>query len=102
MGDGAVQLPAAAAAGVRHLQELRGPLPRGLHGWQRRGDAWQGDLVRAEGGGRRGWQEEVSLLRELYLFRFVQGAVAHVVPPVGAPSASFCSVRSVEGEPREC
>merc|ERR1711975_183704 len=59
--DGAVQLPAAAAARVRHLQELRGPLPRGLHGWQRCGDARQGGVLRAEGGGqcRRG-QEEVS------------------------------------------
>ena len=40
--DGAVQLPAPAALGVRHLQELRGPVPRRLHGWQRRGDAGQG------------------------------------------------------------
>merc|ERR1712039_115652 len=59
--DGSVQLPAAAAPGVRHLQELRGPLPRCLHGWQRCGHAWQGDLVRAQGRGwRRRRQEEVS------------------------------------------
>merc|ERR1711937_398590 len=57
---GSVQLPAAAASGVRHIQELRGPVARGFHGWQRRGDAWQGDLVRAQGGGQRRWQEEVS------------------------------------------
>merc|ERR1711972_582688 len=46
--DGAVQLPAAAAPGLRHVQELRGPFPCRLHGWQRRGDAWQGYLVRAQ------------------------------------------------------
>merc|ERR1712039_394895 len=59
--DGAVQLPAAAASGVRHLQELRGPLPGCVHGWKWRGDAWQGHLLRAEG--RCSWwcrrQEEV-------------------------------------------
>merc|ERR1712217_659546 len=62
--DGAVQLPAAAAFGLRHLQELRGPLPRCLHGRQRCCNAWQGHLVRAQG---RGWwrrrQEEVSAKR---------------------------------------
>merc|ERR1712217_214877 len=59
--DGAVQLPATAAPGVRYLQELRGSLARCLHGWQRRGDAWQGHLVRAQGRGWRcWWQEEVS------------------------------------------
>merc|ERR1712050_533840 len=63
--DGPVQLPAPAAAGVRHLQELRGPLPRGLHGRQRCGDAWEGDLLRAEGGSRRRWQEEVIRLGSL-------------------------------------
>merc|ERR1711972_265559 len=62
--DGAVQLPAAAASGLRHLQELRGPLPRCLHGWQRCGHAWQGDLLRAQGGGRRcRRQEEMSAAR---------------------------------------
>merc|ERR1712023_590347 len=40
--------------------KLRGPVARGVHGWQRRGDAWQGDLVRAQGGGQRWRQEEVS------------------------------------------
>merc|ERR1712187_1048412 len=61
MGDGSVQLPAAAAIGLRHLQELRGPLARGLHGWQWRGHAWQGHLLRAQGGGWWcRWQEEVS------------------------------------------
>merc|ERR1712087_270384 len=58
--DGSVQLPAAAAARVRHLQELRGPVARGFHGRQRRCDAWQGHLLRAQGGGRRRRQEEVS------------------------------------------
>merc|ERR1711988_389375 len=64
--DGSVQLPAAAAPGVRHLQELRGPLPRCFHGWQRRGDAWESHLVRAQGGGwRRRRQEEVSAERHI-------------------------------------
>merc|ERR1712146_151781 len=59
--DGAVLLPAAAAARLRHLQELRGPLPRGFHGRQRRGDAREGGVLRAQGGGqRRRWQEEVG------------------------------------------
>merc|ERR1711972_803903 len=62
--DGAVQLPAAAAIGLRHLQELRGPLARCLHGWQWCGDAWQGHLLRAQGRGWRcWWQEEVSTER---------------------------------------
>merc|ERR1712187_391892 len=43
--NGAVQLPAAAALGLRHLQELRGPLPSCLYGWQRRSDAGQGHLL---------------------------------------------------------
>merc|ERR1711972_156709 len=60
--DGSVQLPAAAAVGLRHLQELRGPLARCLHGWQWCGDAWQGHLLRAQGGGWRcRRQEEVSI-----------------------------------------
>merc|ERR1712187_326400 len=58
--DGGVQLPAAAAARVRHIQELRGPLARRVHGRQRRGDAGQGHRLRAKGGGGRRWQEEVS------------------------------------------
>merc|ERR1712124_133537 len=57
--DGSVQLPASAAFGLRHLQELRGPVPCCLHGWQRCGDAWQGGELRAQGGRRQGWQEEV-------------------------------------------
>merc|ERR1712066_703881 len=40
--DGAMQLPASAALGVRHLQELRGPLPRCLHGRQWRCYAGKG------------------------------------------------------------
>merc|ERR1712066_1210939 len=43
--DGAVQLPASAALGVRHFQELRGPLPRCLHGRKRCCDAWKGYLL---------------------------------------------------------
>merc|ERR1711862_426349 len=58
--DGSVQLPAAAAARVRHLQELRGPVARGVHGRQWCCDAWQGHLLRAQGGGWRRRQEEVS------------------------------------------
>merc|ERR1712217_42585 len=57
--DGSVQLPASAAFGLRHLQELRGPVPCCLHGRQRCGDAWQGGELRAQGGRRQGWQEEV-------------------------------------------
>merc|ERR1712086_503799 len=61
--DGGVLLPASAASGVRQLQELRGPFARRLHGWQRRGDAWKGHCLRAEGGCRRqGRQEEVKAL----------------------------------------
>merc|ERR1719281_1370675 len=59
--DGGGLVSASAAAGLRHLQELRGPLACGLHGRQRRGDAWQGGRVREEGGGCGSWrQEEVS------------------------------------------
>merc|ERR1711976_598860 len=61
--DGSVQLSAAAASSVRHFQELRGPLSRGLHGRQRRGDARQGHFMRAQGGGCRRRQKEVSLLK---------------------------------------
>merc|ERR1711982_323670 len=60
--DGPVQLPAPAALGVRHLQELRGPVPCCLHGWQRCCHAWQGHLLRAQGGGFRRRQEEMSEL----------------------------------------
>merc|ERR1711941_151770 len=78
--DGPVQLPASAAVGCRHLQELRGPVPRGLHGRQRSRHVGQGDLVRAQGGGRRRWQEEVS---QCGLWRFAGSlagslAVCHV------------------------
>merc|ERR1711865_1320849 len=59
--DGRVLLPAAAAAGVRLLQELRGPLACGLHGRERCGHAREGGQLRAQGGGRRRWQEEMSL-----------------------------------------
>merc|ERR1711920_680103 len=65
--NGAVQLPAPAALGVRQLQELRGPLPRRLHGRQRRRHAWQGHLLRAEGGGGCRWQEEVMRWRLVQL-----------------------------------
>merc|ERR1712157_650154 len=50
----------AAAACVRYLQELRGLVARGLHGRQWCRHAREGDLMRAQGGGRRRWQEEVS------------------------------------------
>merc|ERR1712050_569712 len=46
----------------RHLQELRRPVPCCIHGRQRRGDAWQGHFLRAQGGGWCRWQEEVSSL----------------------------------------
>merc|ERR1719499_1029704 len=63
--DGAVQLPAAAATGVRHLQELRGSLPRCVHGRKRGGYAWQGHFLRAQG--RCSWwrwrQEEVRQMQ---------------------------------------
>merc|ERR1712113_848815 len=55
-----VQVPATAAVGVRQFQELRGLVTRCFHGRQWRRDAWQGRLVRAEGGGSRRRQEEVS------------------------------------------
>merc|ERR1711948_192025 len=73
--DGAVQFPATAAVGVRHLQELRGPVARRLHGWQRRGDAWQGDLLRAQGGGRGRRQEKVRQGLILYRALFRSGAL---------------------------
>merc|ERR1719353_1887315 len=47
----------AAAAGGRHVQELRGSLPHRFPGRQRRGDAWED---REEGGQGRERQEEVS------------------------------------------
>merc|ERR1712113_1217262 len=40
--DGGMLLPAAAAIGVRHFQELRGPLARCFHGRQWRRDVGQG------------------------------------------------------------
>merc|ERR1711976_887552 len=58
--DGPVQLPAPAAVGGGHGQELRGSFACRLHGRQWRRDAWQGHLLRAKGGGLRRWQEEVS------------------------------------------
>merc|ERR1711876_27133 len=57
--DGTVQLSAAAAARLRHLQELRGPLASCVHGRQRRGHAWQSHLLRAQGGCWCRRQEEV-------------------------------------------
>merc|ERR1712113_1247870 len=60
--DVPVQLPATAALGVRHLQELRGLVSRRLHGWQWCCHVGQGDLLREEGGGRQGRQEEVSAI----------------------------------------
>merc|ERR1711976_1081483 len=60
MGDGRVQLPASAASRLRQLQELRGSVPRRLHGWQRCGHAWKDHQLRAEGRWRCWWQEEVS------------------------------------------
>merc|ERR1712014_456198 len=67
--NGAVQLPASAAARVRYLQELRGPLARRLHGRQWRGDAWEGDLLRAQGGGGCRWQEEVGAMQVYHVLR---------------------------------
>merc|ERR1712190_440006 len=58
--DGPVQLPAPAAACVRHLQKLRGPLACGLHGRKWCRHAGKGYLLRAQGGRRRRWQEKVS------------------------------------------
>merc|ERR1719217_1386409 len=47
--DGSVLLPTTAASCVRHLQELRGPVPRCIHGRQRCSYAWQGCHLRAQG-----------------------------------------------------
>merc|ERR1712151_632357 len=58
--DGRVLLPATAAIGVRLLQELRGPLARCFHGWQRSRHVGQGCELRKEGGGREGRQEVMS------------------------------------------
>merc|ERR1712014_467056 len=58
--DGRVLLPATAAVGMRHLQELRGSLARRFHGRERRCDVGQGRELREEGGGRKGRQEEMS------------------------------------------
>merc|ERR1719469_179110 len=58
--DGSVLLPAAAASRVRQLQELRRIVPRCFHGWQWSCHAWQSHFLRAQGGCRRRWQEEVS------------------------------------------
>merc|ERR1711975_57274 len=68
--DGSVLLPATAAAGVRQLQELRGPLACRFLGRQRRGYAWKGRDLREEGGGGRRRQEEVSIGRLAISFRF--------------------------------
>merc|ERR1712060_529270 len=57
--DGPVQLRATAALGVRHVQELRGLVARGVHGWEWCGDVGQGHLLRAQGGSRWRRQEEV-------------------------------------------
>merc|ERR1712113_1003355 len=62
--DGPVQLPASAAVGVRYVQELRGFVPCRFHGRQWRGDVGKGGLLRAQGGGRQGWQEKVSCVSE--------------------------------------
>merc|ERR1719445_247257 len=58
--DGSVQLRSSAATGVRHIQELRGPVACGFHGRQWCSHVGQGDLLRAQGRGCRWWQEEVS------------------------------------------
>merc|ERR1711865_425119 len=58
--DGRVHFPATAAIGMRFIQKLRGPLARCLHGWQWRGDAWQGHLLRTEDGSGWGRKEEGS------------------------------------------
>merc|ERR1712139_322439 len=56
--DGGDQVRAAAAAGGGHVQELRGPVPHRVPGWQRRRHAWQD---RQEDGQDRGGQgQEVS------------------------------------------
>merc|ERR1712139_610170 len=59
--DGRMFLSTAAAARVRHFQELRGLVTCCLHGWQWSGDVGKGNLMRTEGGRRQGWwQEEVK------------------------------------------
>merc|ERR1711957_15729 len=65
--NGAMQFPATTASRVRHLQELRRSLSCCFHGRQRCGHAWQGHLMREEGGGRQGRQEEMSAIRWLML-----------------------------------
>merc|ERR1712079_778509 len=67
--DGPVQLPAPAAACVRHLQELRGPFARSLHGWQWCRDAGQGHLLRAQRGCRRWRQEKVGCTVQVFRIR---------------------------------
>merc|ERR1712113_318547 len=71
--NGPVQLPASAATRLRHFQELRGPLPCRLHGWQWCGDARKGDLLRAQGGCRCRWQEEVSQPEGSFRSRYAGG-----------------------------
>merc|ERR1712179_318172 len=58
--DGGVCFPAAAAIGLRLVQELRGSVPGSFHGRERCCDAWQGGVLRAEA--RCCWRrkEEVS------------------------------------------
>merc|ERR1711972_415518 len=79
--DGSVQLPAAAAARLRHVQELRGPFPCRIHGRQWRRYVGKGGVLRAQGGGRRRRQEEVSLL-----LRRSPGHVS-ALPPAAARAA---------------
>merc|ERR1712032_1298332 len=76
-----------AAPRVRHLQELRGPLPRGVHGRQRRGHARKGNLVREKGRWRwRRRQEEVSRVQRVSSERrqrlgfFLDGGVLAQLP----------------------
>merc|ERR1712060_398933 len=57
--DGPMLLPAPAAIGMRHVQELRGLVARRVHGRQRCGHVGKGCLLRAERGGRRGRQGKV-------------------------------------------
>merc|ERR1711972_1284364 len=105
--DGAVQLPAAAASGVRYLQELRGALPRGFHGRQRCGDAGQGGLLRAQRGGRCRGQEEVSGQRlipsgsvhgrsgeGLMLYRVASGSRSSGSSYCTAAAAVACAIES--------
>merc|ERR1711974_145618 len=84
--DGPVQLPASAAARLRHLQELRGFVPRRLHGWQWSGDARESGVLREEGGGCRWRQEEV---RE-------SGGITAALAMRQLLSCSLHSVRSLE------